>query len=334
MKAIIIDREYSNLSEMLQNLRVGEREIPPLKDRELLIKITGAPCNPSDIAFLRGLYNIKKPFPAVPGFEGGGIIAYVGKGLHSADWIGKKVSCFTQEQGDGTWAEYLLTSPENCIVLDDNFPDEQAPVFFINPFTAYGLIDNVIKKRAKVIVQNAAAGQVGRFIRLLADEHGIEVINIVRRPQHVDLLKKEGAKYVLNIRDKNFISDFRNLVSELHPGMVLDAVAGEQTAHFLEVMPKYSEIIIYGGLSGTPINLDILGLIFKSYRITGFNLGDWISQTPKVRFQEIADELQKKVIQGILRTKIQKTITFNEIYNGLYQYITRMSEGKVIIKPQ
>lgn len=334
MRAITIDKEYGNLSEMLQNLRVTDRPLRELKDNELLVKMEGAPCNPSDIAFLRGMYQIKKDFPAVPGFEGSGIIIACGKNLDQSALTGKRISCFIQDNDDGTWAEYFIAKADNCLLLRDDFPKNEAPVFFINPFTAYGLFQTALDKGDRTIVLNAAAGQVGGFIRQFAKESGIKVINIVRRPQHVEKLKQEGETLVLNMRDKNFRQDALKMFNEYQPETGFDAVARDQTSFLLEIMPRYAEIVVYGGLSGNPLSIDVLKLIFESKRISGFNLGDWIQQTGRQKMEEISDKLQQMFIDGILRTRIQKTITFDEIQQGLYQYLTKMSDGKVIIRAE
>lgn len=44
----------------------------------------------------------------------------------------------------------------------------------------------------------AAASALGRMVNRIFPKEGVEVINIVRRPEQVELLKGEGAKYVLN----------------------------------------------------------------------------------------------------------------------------------------
>jgi predicted XRE-type DNA-binding protein len=40
------------------------------------------------------------------------------------------VSCFAQGDSDGTWAEYMLASPEQLLPAHDQFTPEQAAVFF------------------------------------------------------------------------------------------------------------------------------------------------------------------------------------------------------------
>ena len=47
----------------------------------------------------------------------------------------------------------------------------------------------------------AAASALGKMMNRYFPKEGIEVINIVRRQEQVELLKEEGAKYVLNSSD-------------------------------------------------------------------------------------------------------------------------------------
>ena len=116
-QAVVLPEYNNNLVRAILGLKKGERPIRKLKDNELLIKMEAAPCNPSDIAFIRGGYNIKKTLPAVPGFEGSGIV--VGTGNEARHFLGKRISSFTQADTDGTWAEYFITRSEDCLILKD-----------------------------------------------------------------------------------------------------------------------------------------------------------------------------------------------------------------------
>jgi len=331
MKAIIAEQAYTNLSDMLKNLKVVEIPRPSVRINEVLVEMEGAPCNPSDIAFLRGMYNISKDFPTVPGFEGAGTVID-GKGVGKS-LLGKRVCFFKRDNSEGTWAEYVVVNAKDVIELSHEFPPDQAPVFFVNPFTAFGLIEKAILLKAKAIIQNAASGQVGHFVRVLAKIYNIPVINIVRRPIHIEKLNAEGECFILNSRDKNFENQLAEYISLLKPNVAFDAVAGDFTAILLKAMPVASNIIIYGGLSGLPVNLDVLKVIFENKTITGFNLNYWFDNADEKKLNSTSDFLQSLVIEGSIKTEIQKIIQFEEAYEGLYQYLTKMSDGKVILKP-
>jgi len=63
-----------------ESVRVEEVPVPRPGPGEVLVRVISSPINPSDLAFLRGLYGFKKPLPALPGFEGSGTVVEAGSG--------------------------------------------------------------------------------------------------------------------------------------------------------------------------------------------------------------------------------------------------------------
>ncbi len=50
--------------------------------------------------------------------------------------LGKRVACGVPSDGDGTWAEYLVTSADRCMPLLKETSTEQGATLIINPLTA------------------------------------------------------------------------------------------------------------------------------------------------------------------------------------------------------
>ena len=332
MKAVQLAAYNKNVLRALLGLEVVEKEIPGLQKNEVLVKIHAASCNPSDIAFIQGGYNIVKTLPAVPGFEGSGIV--VDAGTDSKKLIGKKVSCFIQKNIDGTWAEFCKLNKESLILLDDNFDLDQAACFSVNPFTAFALIEITRIRESKAIIQNAAGGQVPALIRQLAKQRSIETINIVRKQQTAEKLKDEGEQYVLVEQDEKFSDHLKQLAHDLNATTAFDAVGGQVSGLIINAMPPDSELIIYGGLSNKPLSeINTLDIIFQNKIISGFNLLDWKDEQEEDEFEKIINELQQLFIKGSLKTTIQKEVSIDNIIQGLKTYIGNMSSGKILIKP-
>lgn len=330
MKKIVLPAYNSNILRAVMSLRVEEAPIPEPGENEVLIKVHAASCNPSDIAFMAGSYNVVKSLPAVPGFEGSGVVTEVGPGAEN--FYGKKVSFFTQQDEDGSWAEYVCTTTSNLLLLDDEMDMDQAACFAINPFTARGLLDIALLQNSPAVVQNAAGSQVAAFIRRMASELDVAVIDIVRKEETAKLLKKLGSKHVLLESDPKFDQKLQDLSRKLDARLAFDAVSGSMSGRIINAMPEGSELVVYGGLSNKPVtDVHPLGLIFKDKVISGFNLGSWRQLLDDEYFEEISHELQEHFIAGDYQTVIQGKINFEHVIKGLGQYLKNMSKGKILI---
>lgn len=332
MKVVNLPAYNRNVLRALLSLEVIEKEIPKPKKDEVLVKMHAASCNPSDIAFIQGGYNIIKSLPTVPGFEGSGIVTDAG--LDLKDLIGKKVSCFIQEDIDGTWAEYFIINKDNLFVLDDNMDLDQAACFSVNPFTAFALIEIAQLRESIAIIQNAAGGQVPALVRQLAQTRNIKTIDIVRKQETAEAFISEGLENVLFEQDEDFEEKLIHISKQLNATTAFDAVGGSLSGTILNAMPADSELVVYGGLSNKPLSgINTMDLIFKNKIISGFNLIDWKEESDEDDYLHIVDELQQSFISGKLKTTIQGEVGINDVIKGLKTYLGNMSKGKMLIKP-
>lgn len=332
MKAVQLSAYNRNVLRALLSLSVIEKATPKIHKDEVLVKMHASSCNPSDIAFIQGGYNIIKSLPTVPGFEGSGVVVETGSDVK--ELIDKKVSCFIQDNIDGTWAEYFRVKKENLIVLEEKMNLDQAACFSVNPFTAYALLLIAEKRNSKSIIQNAAGGQVAELVRQLSKFRNLETINIVRKKETAERLKTEGIKYVLCEQDKDFPITLKNLATELNACIAFDAVGGPSSGTIIDAMPHDSELIVYGGLSNKPISdINTMEIIFKNKVISGFNLLDWKNNVGNHDYMKIANKLQKMFIDEKLKTNVQGSINMENIIQGLKTYLGNMSKGKILIKP-
>lgn len=332
-KAIELPAINTNIIKSMLGLRLVEKPLPEIGEQQLLVKMEAASCNPSDIAFLQGTYNVKKTIPCVPGFEGAGVIVACGSTLKSKEWIGKRVSCFTQRDKDGTWAEYFLADKNEVIVVGDQLDAQQAATFFINPFTAWGLFDIALERESKAIIINAAGSQVAAFMVALAAKHGIKTIGIVRKAETATMLANHGFDALLVSTGEDFAAQLKAIAWELEATTAYDAVGGEATGQLVNCLPPDSEVVVYGGLSAkAAAEISIMQLIFNNVIITGFNLNDWIELADAEEFVEVKEALIDLIRSKTVYTRVQLEVPVTDVVKGLRTYITSMSAGKMLIR--
>lgn len=335
MRALQIDHYYNDAFEAIQNLQVIKKSVPKPSHGQVLIRVEAAPCNPSDLLLLQGLYGRLKKLPAVPGWEGSGIVVETGGGILGKWLMGKKVAFSSQSDSDGTWAQYTVVNANACIALKDGVSLEQGASLIVNPLTSLGLIDKALKGGHAAIIQTAAASQVGRMVLKLTNEKGIPTIHIVRRKDQETLLRRLGAKIVLNSESEGFEKELKSEAERLNATIAFDAVAGSMTGLILNAMPDHSRVMVYGALSICPCgNIDPIGLIFQHKSVEGFYLLDWISSKGFLARYQTSNHVQKLLANESFHTVISAEVKLEDASKALASYLKEMTLGKVLIRPQ
>jgi NADPH2:quinone reductase len=313
------------------------KDVPKPASGQVLIKIESAPINPSDLYQMRGDYAGKFQYPLIPGTEGSGTVIASGGGLMAWSLQGKRVG-FTREadrpgtyKNGGSYAEYAVTNAYQCIVLDANVSFDQGACSFVNPVTAIGLLDRCHFYKAKAAVQTGASSQLGRMCIKLFKQNNLPLVNIVRREEQVELLKKEhGAEYVLNSTSETFDKDLEEICEKLQVSVALECVSGDMPGRLLRCMGHKAVVISYGALSDQnigPINPAIM--IFKAQKIEAFLLPYWL-KTKSMYQQYSAVQAAKKLVPD---TQVSKKYGLHQVNEAIEYYKANMTAGKVFLNP-
>ena len=314
------------------SLALAERPVSLPGRNEVLVRIEAAPVNPSDLVFLRGLYGLKKPLPVVPGFEGSGVVVRAGGGLLARALLGRRVACAAPPDGDGTWAEYMLTGASLCIPLRKRTSLEQGAVMIVNPLSAWALMGRARRGRHRAIAQTAAASALGQMIRNLAARRNVPVVNVVRRKEQAEALQRSGARYVLDSSETEFEERLREVCHRLNVMQAFDAVAGELTGILLRALPEGGRLTVYGALSGEGCLVDPRSLIFEGKSVEGFWLSEWLRSQSFVS-KLIATARVQGLLAGDLKTEIRGRFSLEQAAQGINQYVTQMTGGKILLVP-
>jgi NADPH:quinone reductase len=314
-------------------LRVVERPVPKPGPNQVLIKVAASPINPSDLAFLEGRYGFDKPAPVVPGIEGAGTVVATGGGLMGRFLLGKRVACVASAQGDGVWAEYMLTTANYAFPLGDSVELEQGAMSIANPLTALAFMEIAQKGGHKTIVNTAAASALGQMIQRQAKSEGILVINVVRRQEQVELLKQQGATIVLNSSDTDFDKQLKEACHQHQAHLAFDAIAGKMTMQLLDALPNNSRVTVYGGLSMQPSEVWATHFIFQGKSVDGFWLTPWMARKNFLQSLLFWQKSQK-LMNSALKTHIRARYPLQDAQKAVLDYQKQMTGGKVLITPQ
>ena len=317
---------FDKFGEPATVLRADDAPVPKPKRGEVLVKVGHVPLHPANLAFVRGVYVPPKAFPAVPGGECIGTVTALGPGVKSVR-VGGKYIFLVQE---GAWAESVVVPAEALVPAPRGIPDDVACQLFINPLTAYGMLDMV--KRPGAIIQTAAGSSVGRLVDQLGRNQGRKVINIVRNEKTARDLKKQGAAHVVNSTTKNWQAKVLNAAGKTPIVAAIDPVAGEAALDLLPLLSPGGELILYGGLSGKPVPIGAMSVAGKDLSVRGFWLMPWMRNASKSKRNAVFRSLTNMIAAGDLKISVAGVYDLKNFKEAVRAAETPGRLGKIVFK--
>ena len=339
MRALLLKNDgYSRtpsgsvLEAMDPYVEYGTIDVPSPGPSQVLVKVSLASVNPSDVMFLKGLYGQPRKQGQPAGFEGVGEVVATGDSDLAKGLAGKRIAFATGLSNWGAWAEYAVAEAAACIPLIDTVADEDGAAMIVNPLTALAMFGIVKDEGQKSFILTAGASQLCKLIAGVARDEGYRAISIVRRDDQIPLLEKAGAAYVLNYEKPDFEKRLAEVCRAEEPRIFLDAVTGPLASTIFHVMPKRARWIIYGRLDNTPTELREPGqFIFAHKKVEGFWLTEWMRSNPERRVAAVM-EAQKRFSDGRWKTDVTAVIPLGEAVDRAAEELARPN-GKIFIKP-
>ncbi|MDY8107562.1 zinc-binding dehydrogenase [Fulvimarina sp. 2208YS6-2-32] len=339
MKALILNHDgYSgtaegpSLDDLARWVTLKEIDVPNPTDRQVLVEMTYANVNPSDIHYIKGEYGKPRDKGMPAGFEGCGTV--VAAGEKAGDMVGTRVTVSTSQGGSGTWAEYAMTDMASVIPASEGLKDEDAAALIVNPMTAFAMVDLVEQSGAHSFVMTAGSSQLGKLMASLARERGLHSIATVRREEHRSALEGYGVGTVLNTERDDFPDMLKQAMKQHAPTVMLDAVGDTVSARIFNAMPPGARWILYGKMSPDVPSLPDLGqLVFMKKSIEGFWLSQWMSEASPEERKRAFQTVQQRFIEGKWRTDVAETLPLAEAPARLAKAMEGMNRGKILLRP-
>lgn len=329
MKAVVFDR-FGEPAEVLQLRDVPAPEPGPGQVR---VRMKAAPINPSDLLVVRGQYGRLPTLPATPGFEGVGVVDAVGSGLLAklrGLKPGRRVAVLNGRGGN--WQEQVVISAREAVPVYNDIPDEQVASFFVNPATALAMTQYVLKVPAGAwLLQTAAGSALGQMIIRLGRHTGFRTMNVVRRRDQVDELKKLGAEEVICTDGELIETRAREITDGAGVPYALDAVGGNMGLGAVRSLGVGGRMLVYGTLSGEPIPLEPRQLMVGQKRIEGFWLSEWVKQQSVLTMLGLFRKINQFLSAKVLTTPLQATFPIDRFQDAVRAAQTQGRSGKILL---
>lgn len=361
-------------------LDIGVVQTPVVQPRpdEVIVRIDAAPIHPSDLMILLGTADVTKArfggtmdrprveipltpqarqtmshrigMPVPAGQEGAGVVVAAGS---SATWlVGRKVAVLSAGTTGmmGMYAQYQTVAADDCTPLPDDVRTVDAASMFVNPMTALAIVETPRLDGHGALIHTAAASSLGQMLVKICRDDRVPLVNIVRRAEHVDLLKALGAAHVCNSSLPSFRDDLGAAIKETGATVAFDAIGGGTMAsELLSAMETVAtgrlenpspfgsfedkHVYIYGHLDRSPIVL-----ADRDYGLL-WGVSSWLMPSILSRIsRERADELHQRIIDELdttFKTSYAQSITLSQALQPdvMNRYSRQTTAGKYLITP-
>ena len=118
---------------------------------------------------------------------------------------GRRVA-FVASTKSGAWAEYVMVPQRLALPLGGQVSLQAGAMSVVNPMTALAFLEMTKSAGSRAVVNTAAAGALGRMIDRVLSSEGIEVINLVRRAEQVEVVGRRRSRH----RSRHLVAGFRH----------------------------------------------------------------------------------------------------------------------------
>jgi NADPH:quinone reductase-like Zn-dependent oxidoreductase len=347
--------------------------VPEPAADEVVVRVEASPINPSDLGLLVGAADMStakasgtKDSPVVTakvpegamnamagrldesmpvGNEGAGVVIETGSSDAAKALMGKTVAMI----GGAMYAQYRCLKVSECLPLPAGITPAEGASCFVNPLTALGMTETMRRDGHKALVHTAAASNLGQMLNKICLKDGIGLVNIVRSAEQADILRKIGAKHVVDTTSPTFMKDLTSALVETGATLAFDAIGGGKLAGQIltcmeaainktaKVYSRYGssvhkQVYVSGALDPRPIELNrAFGM---AWGVAGWLLFPFLQKVgpaegAKLR-QRVVDELKTTFASHYTQVvSLQEALQLNHIA----VYGKRATGEKYLINP-
>lgn len=295
---------------------------------ELRIRHTAIGVNYIDTYYRSGLYPVAS-LPFVPGSEGAGVVAAVGKDV--TDF--KEGDRVAYASTPGSYAEERLISASAVVKTPDGVADETAAAMMLKGMTAqYLLRRTYVVKPGDVILFHAAAGGVGLIACQWAKHLGATVIGTVGSRDKGELAKAHGCDHVIHYRDEDFVARVNEITGGERCHVVYDGVGKATFPASLDCLRPFGLFASFGNASG-PIDAFNIGLLAQKGSLYATRPTLFTHIAKRKDLEEVAGDLFDVVASGAVKIPIHARAPLSEAAAVHRALEGRETTGSTILIP-
>jgi NADPH2:quinone reductase len=324
MRAVVVDR-WMEPAE----LGVADAPEPELRAGALAVEVKAAGCNFFDILMVQGRYQVKPPFPFIPGAELAGVVTAVGEGVRGFA-VGDRVLAGV---GIGAFAERAVVPAGAAYKLPPGMDFAAgAALPTIYPTSYAGLVYRARLVQGETLLVHAAAGGVGSAAVQIGRALGARVIATASGEEKLKIARTAGADVAIDYTREDWVARVLEETKGRGADVIYDSVGGDVFDKSLKCIAWNGRLLVIGFAGGEIPSVKANRILLKNIAVVGLHWGAYGKFEPE-RIPETYRALFDLHAQGAIRPLIYREYPLTEISAALAALGSRQSWGMVIVAP-
>lgn len=325
MRAIVVDRWMEP-----QELAVRDIAEPELRPDTVKLDVEAAGCNFFDILMARGQYQVKPPFPFVPGGELAGTVSEVGRGVD--DFApGDRVLAPVPT---GAYAERAVVPAASAWRLPPAMSFDEGAVFPIVYPTSYAaLVYRARMRPGETLLIHAAAGGVGLAAVQIGKALGARVIATAGGADKLAVVRQAGADELIDYQTEDFVERVHALTDGRGADVIYDSVGGDVFDRSLKCIAWNGRLLVIGFAGGRIPEAKANRILLKNIAVVGLHWGAYARNEP-ARVPETFAALFQMYAEGRIKPVICARYPLERTGEALVALGGRKTYGKVVVRPR
>lgn len=310
-------------------LKLSSQKLNPLKESELLIKVSAAGLNRADVMQRYGFYKVPAGESKVPGIEVVGVVISTGNNVKDVK-VGDRVCGVIPGGGFSTHA---ILDSFMAMKVPDTWSDIDAAAFPEAALTANeALIELGNLKKGKTVLIHAGTSGVGTFLVAMAKVIGAVVICTTSSKSKIQALYNLGATHVIAEEKEQFSKSVLDLTDQTGIDVLIDFLAGRYVNGNIEALKVGGRLVMAGILDSAESQVNWIPLINKRITICPLTL--------RMKSQSEKREVNQKFMKrwwdgrtyGSLKPIVHSVFSLSNLDDAQQMMLTNKQVGKIVIK--
>lgn len=310
-----------------ETIRLENVDEPTPAAGQVRIRNQASALNFFDILQIQGKYQIKSPFPFIPGAETAGVIDALGDGVTGMK-AGNRVMALTH---GGGFAECSVAPASNVFPIPAAMGFAEAAATPIVYHTSYYALTHRTKLRmGESLLVHAGASGVGMSAIQIGKAVGAKVIATAGSEAKRSFAQAQGASHVVDYSDPGWVDRVKEMTNGRGADVIYDPVGGDIFDLSTKCIAPEGRILIIGFASGRIPTIAANRVLLKNISVVGVLWGGFVQAHPDYPGRVHA-ALMELYSLGMVRPQVGGKYAFEDLPHALKDLADRKVLGKAVI---